>query len=179
LSNFSVQKKNEDDFDLFVMSIPEFEKYLERPGAWKTELLPKVSAAIFKTLKSVQETQTSDNKSRCFEVYGFDIMFDQLFNPWILEVNLSPACNERTPFLTKMLDDMSFDLINWLERRILVSSMQDPSALNDQLRQKRNIYLRNRDLYELHDNLNLTEFYEENQIDNRWVRLEESLEEVK
>lgn len=27
--------------------------------------------------------------------------------PWLLEVNLSPACSERTEWLTKMLDSMA------------------------------------------------------------------------
>ena len=53
LSNFSVQKKSEDDVESFVMSIPEFEVYLEKPGVWQNDLLPKVSDAIFKTLKGV------------------------------------------------------------------------------------------------------------------------------
>ena len=58
-------------------------------------------------------------------MYGFDIMFDEEMKPWVLEINLSPACSERTQFLTKMLDDMAFDLVNWVERKILTNVMPD------------------------------------------------------
>lgn len=35
-------------------------------------------------------------------------------NPWLIEVNLSPACSERVEWLTKMLDESSFEMLNYL-----------------------------------------------------------------
>jgi tubulin monoglycylase TTLL3/8 len=64
-------------------------------------------------LKGVSESM--EQKQNCFEIYGFDIILDNNLNPWVIEVNLSPACNERTEWLTKMLDDMSLDLLTYLE----------------------------------------------------------------
>jgi tubulin monoglycylase TTLL3/8 len=74
----------------------------------------------FKTLKCVQEAM--EHRSNSFEIYGFDIILDENLNPWLIEANLSPACNERTDWLTKMLDDMSMDLFNFLEYKIILSS---------------------------------------------------------
>ena len=55
-----------------------------------------------------------ENNFLCHEIYGFDIILDEKLDPWLIEVNLSPACNERTEWLTKMLDDMSLDLLSYL-----------------------------------------------------------------
>ena len=52
-----------------------------------------------------------ESRPNTFEIYGFDIVLDERLEPWVIEVNLSPACNERTEWLTKYLDDMSMDLL--------------------------------------------------------------------
>lgn len=50
---------------------------------------------IIKTLRSGQEAGI-EHRNNSFEIYGFDFMLDQNLNAWLLEVNLSPACAERT-----------------------------------------------------------------------------------
>ena len=93
------------------------------PGAeeftWEGTMLPRIKDVVWRTLKSVQETM--DQKAGCFEVYGFDIVLDEELSPWVIEVNLSPACNERAEWLTQMLDDSSLDLLHHVQGRILTS----------------------------------------------------------
>jgi len=42
--------------------------------------------AIFNACK-----KTCIHRTNCYEVYGFDIMIDSDFKPWLIEINLSPS----------------------------------------------------------------------------------------
>jgi hypothetical protein len=49
---------------------------------------------VISTLESVQDT--FEYKKGCFELYGFDVMVDEEFNVWLIEVNSSPAMDYST-----------------------------------------------------------------------------------
>lgn len=59
---------------------------------------------IIKTLMSAESSIVSDldklgNRQKCcFEVYGFDIIFDDEFRPWVLEVNCLPSLSSSSMF---------------------------------------------------------------------------------
>ena len=47
----------------------------------------------------VKEMNHCGNRQRCcFEVFGFDIMFDDDFKPWVLEVNCLPSLSSSSMF---------------------------------------------------------------------------------
>jgi len=41
-------------------------------------------------------------KNNCFEVYGFDVMIDKDFKPWIIEVNVLPSLSSSS-FMDKCI----------------------------------------------------------------------------
>jgi hypothetical protein len=48
-----------------------------------------------------------------------DFILDYKLKPWLIEVNLSPACAERTDWLTEMLDNYTDGLLDILEAKLL------------------------------------------------------------
>lgn len=112
LANYSLQKnvaKNQEDT---VWSLSKFCDYLKSIGKHWGEILPKIHYMVIKTLLSVKDS--IESRPECFELYGFDIILDNQFAPWLLEVNLSPACTERTEWLSEMLTKMGSGIVDIL-----------------------------------------------------------------
>ena len=108
LANYSIQKTQAKSQDDTVWSLGQFLVYLSqhRPDiSWKTDVLPQIHNLVISTLLCASDE--IEPRAGSFELYGFDIILDESLHPWLLEVNLSPACAERTPWLTTMLDEMS------------------------------------------------------------------------
>jgi hypothetical protein len=103
-------------------------------------------------------------------------VLDSKLNPWVIEINLSPACSERADFLTKMLDDCAIDLLGYLQNKILVQMGVEHWSveMRDKLKQARLSGDQARA-----KNLNPDSFYEEYKVQNKWIRLPQSIEEIR
>lgn len=95
-----------------------FQKVLKNDNRKCLTIRSKMEKIIIKTIKTGQEAGI-EHRNNCFEIYGFDFMLDKKLNPWLLEVNLSPACAERTDWLVNMLDNATEHLFDILESKIL------------------------------------------------------------
>eukprot|EP00347_Sterkiella_histriomuscorum_P013320 403365167 len=185
LSNFTVQKNNNQpsQWEDLVMSNEQFQEYLLKTNSeqfqsftWTDTLFPKIQDVIYKTFKGVQDSQ--EQRTNTFEIYGIDLILDEDLNPWIIEVNLSPACNERTDFLTQMLDDMSLDLLQYLENKIIIQNNVETEWIAN-FKDRKEQLIKKQNQLSLSSNLNEEQFYQENNIKHRWIRVNECIQEQK
>lgn len=113
ISNWQVNKHGKNIVDGACASLEEFREELkEITGSgtfWEDKLLPQMEHIVIETMRSVEGKLVPRDNS--FELYGFDVMVDENMHMWLLEANLSPACEGRTPFLNTMLSRMAKRLI--------------------------------------------------------------------
>ena len=64
---------------------------------------------VEKIVRAVTEKgmEILESRPNFFELFGFDFAVDSNLKLWLIEINMSPACAERQPWLTTMLDDMA------------------------------------------------------------------------
>ena len=76
---------------------------------FKNEIIPKIKKIIKFVFQSVKNKINGLNRNFTFEIYGFDFMLDNKFNPFLIEVNLNPGLEESSPLIKmlvpRMLDD--------------------------------------------------------------------------
>lgn len=110
LTNYSVNKHNThfkqnsavlgSDENSHKRSMSSVFKDIRALGGNTDELQNEIDKIITLTILSVHpflqhnyraSFKTEDEKSRCFEILGFDVLIDENLKPWILEVNHSPS----------------------------------------------------------------------------------------
>lgn len=123
LTNYSVNKsmfkEGKSDLQSSVLDDQFLKKYvLDRHNTdWESVLQPKIEQIVIESLRACHKEMKP--RERSFEILGFDILFNDRLQPYLLEVNLSPACDEREEFLTRMLDEMTGSLFEVLKEKEL------------------------------------------------------------
>jgi tubulin polyglutamylase TTLL9 len=82
------------------------------------QLASDIDNVILTSILSVQRIMIQDK--RCFELYGYDILFDSQLKPWLCEVNASPSLTADTPSDYQLKFDMfndMFDVVDVENRR--------------------------------------------------------------
>ena len=76
-------------------------------------LFLEIQNVMIRSLLSVQQIMMNDK--HCFELYGFDVLFDDSFKVYVIEVNASPSMSANTPedleLKTNMLSSV-FDIVD-------------------------------------------------------------------
>jgi len=111
LTNYSVNKNSEnfdsnvsvnDDFKGSKWSLTALRKYFEQNNLNFNSLFEKIKDIVIKSVISVADEtlkavkKLTNNNNTLFELYGYDILIDSDFNPWLMEINLNPSLNVDT-----------------------------------------------------------------------------------
>ena len=82
-------------------------------------MFKKIEDLIIKTVLSVEPIVNNANdmfcphpRYNCFELFGFDVLIDQMLEPWLIEVNLTPALGCDTPLDQKIKANVTSDLLS-------------------------------------------------------------------
>lgn len=116
LTNNSIAKYYEkfatSDIKGSMWTMEEFAEYvksLTNKNLFFEKIQPKMRKIVVDVLKSVEDMVLYRKKS--MELYGFDFMVDDNFNPWIIEINSSPAMDYSTDITEKLVKMVLEDVI--------------------------------------------------------------------
>eukprot|EP01114_Cavostelium_apophysatum_P017854 TRINITY_DN5395_c0_g1_i3.p1 TRINITY_DN5395_c0_g1~~TRINITY_DN5395_c0_g1_i3.p1 ORF type:complete len:284 (+),score=59.00 TRINITY_DN5395_c0_g1_i3:1335-2186(+) len=95
--------------DRLLSRLETFEGYDRKGTLWT-----KIKHIVFHSLSSVQDVIGTTKNLQCFQLFGYDILIDDKFAPWLLEVNGSPSLSviDEADFVFKeKLIDLTLDMI--------------------------------------------------------------------
>ena len=116
LTNYSVQKYNKNFSKSEIgneISFDTFQKELDREKGgkinFKRDIFPKIIRIIGITAHIAKNKINGFNRKNCFEIFGYDFILDEDYNPFLLEINTNPGFEESSPLIEmlvpRMIDD--------------------------------------------------------------------------
>jgi tubulin polyglutamylase TTLL1/tubulin monoglycylase TTLL3/8 len=113
LTNDAVQKYS-PDYGRFEdgnkLSYDEFQEYIDKnlneKVKFKEIVYPKMKKIVTDTIKATHKKLDTKRRKYSFEVFGYDFMLDEMFNPWLLEVNTNPCLALSGHYLARLIPQM-------------------------------------------------------------------------
>lgn len=126
LTNYSVNKKS-DNFQANEdvnacegdkWSLKALKLYLRDHGVDDVAVWKRIEDLIVKTLILGESTVNSAmyrhriKQESCFELFGFDVLFDENYKPWLMEVNIGPSVATGTTIDKMVKNAMMVDMFH-------------------------------------------------------------------
>ena len=115
LTNYSVQKYNANFSKIEIgneISFKTFQEDLDQKNKgknFKKDIYPKILKIIAISANSCKNKINILNRNNCFEIFGYDFILDENYDPFLLEVNTNPGLEESSPLIKmlvpRMIDD--------------------------------------------------------------------------
>ena len=132
ISNYSIQKEsqkykhnNDASEDSSKWNFTMWEEAIREQGHDVKIAQLKIEDLVIKTLIGVQDTistaydSITGIRNAWFELYGFDIMFDDHMNPWLLEINTNPSLSSNSTLDKMLKTKLAWDMLTLVGIKIL------------------------------------------------------------
>ena len=138
LTNYSVQKYNEN-FAKFEtgneISFTDFEISKNNDINVKKDLLPKIKEIILYSMKCARHKINKFERKLCFEIFGYDFMFDEEYKPYLLEINTNPGLEISSPLIEMLIPRLIDDAFKiTIDKVFLISQNNIEKMKNNPLK---------------------------------------------
>ena len=112
------EEENDEDDDSSKWSLVEYRNYFKKLGLTDTmnNIWKQIEDIIIKSLITVANDNSKEisvsKANSLFELYGYDILIDESFKAWLLEVNLNPSLHCTSPLDLSIKTDLITDIFN-------------------------------------------------------------------
>ena len=115
ITNHSFQKKS-NRFEQFEtgneISYKEFKNFLQEekiPLSIFDKIINKMKFIVKLSFQAVAEKLMKTQQVLSFELFGYDFIIDNEYNPWLLEINNNPGLSISSPVIAKIIPRMMDD----------------------------------------------------------------------
>ena len=117
LTNYSIQKYNENFSKIEIgneIPFKDFQSELDKNETginFYKDIYPKIVRIVRITGGAAKGKINFLNKKYCFEIFGYDFIIDENYQPYLLEINQNPGLEISSPLIDQLLPRMVDDAL--------------------------------------------------------------------
>ncbi|XP_050663995.1 tubulin polyglutamylase TTLL5 isoform X2 [Leptidea sinapis] len=117
-------------------------RHLRKQGRNTAALMAAIEDLVVKSILSSAQTITTaarvfvPNVFNCFELFGYDILVDDMLKPWLLEINLSPSLACESPLDARVKSALLADTLTLVGLPAVPMSKTEPASQSNSLKMR-------------------------------------------